>query len=234
MRLGIMQPYWFPYLGYFQLIHAVERFVIYDDVQWIKGGWINRNRILVRGQPRYITLPVRRDASLVSINQRTLSPEHEREKHKIIQQIGFAYSGAPHFNDVMPLVHECISSKETHVSPFVVNTLRACCAYLGIATPFILSSKLAKNAELRGQDKVLDINHLLGATHYVNSIGGVELYDKEAFARKGIQLSFLKTGAVAYEQQAAGEFVPNLSIIDVMMFNDRQKCRALVESYELV
>jgi WbqC-like protein family len=229
-----MQPYWFPYLGYFQLIHAVDRFVIYDDVQWIKGGWINRNRILMRGQPRYITLPVRRDASLVNINQRTLSPDFDREKSKILQQIRSAYSGAPHFDDVMPLVHECISSEETHISSFVVNTLRACCTYLGIATPFVLSSKLAKNAELRGQDKVLDINRVMGATHYVNSIGGMELYDREAFARKGIQLNFMKTGAVAYEQRATPEFVPNLSIIDVMMFNDREKCHALLERYELV
>jgi WbqC-like protein family len=233
MRLGIMQPYWFPYLGYFQLIQAVDRFVIYDDVQWIKGGWINRNRILVRGEPRYITLPIRRDASLVSINRRTLSPNSAREKRRILQQIEFAYAAAPHFADVMPLVHECLANEETNVSSFVVCTLRICCAYLGIETPVVLSSKIAKTDELHGQERVLEISRTMGASHYVNPIGGVELYEKGAFAREGIELSFIKTSALAYEQ-GTREFVPNLSIIDVMMFNHREECRALLQKYQLV
>lgn len=228
-----MQPYIFPYIGYFQLINAVDSFVIHDDVQWIKGGWINRNRILVQGKPQYITLPLQKDSTLLDINQRQLSVDIEKQKLKIFRQIEGAYRKAPHFAPTIDIISECFGCQERNVSTFVVNSLQACCRYLGIETQVVLSSRLKKRSELHGQDRVLDINAVMGATHYINPIGGTELYDKKAFAEKGLKLSFLKARNVAYDQRGEPEFVPFLSIIDVMMFNSKNEIAELLKAYDL-
>jgi hypothetical protein len=233
MKLGIMQPYVFPYIGYFQLINAVDQFVIHDDVQWIKGGWINRNRILVQGRPQYITLPLKKESALLNINQRLLTTDIEKQKEKIIRQIEGAYRKAPNFSSVMDVVCDCFAFQERNVSAFIVNSLRVCCTHLGIQTPFVLSSQLDKRNELHGQDRVLEINFVMGANHYINPIGGTELYDKERFAANGLQLSFIKARNVAYDQLGNHEFVPFLSIIDVMMFNSRDAISDLLREYDL-
>ena len=233
MKLGIMQPYLFPYIGYFQLIDAVDQFVIHDDVQWIKGGWINRNRILVQGQPHYITLPLQKNSSLLNINERQLSLDIEPQGKKIIRQIEGAYKKAPYFDSVHPLVYRCFACQERNVSTFIVNTLRECCDYLGVNTPFVLSSALDKRNELRAEDRVLDINMVMGASHYINPIGGTGLYDKTHFSENGLRLSFIKARNVPYAQFKTHEFVPFLSIIDVMMFNSQQELSALLSEYDL-
>lgn len=233
MKLGLMQPYLFPYIGYFQLIDAVDQFVIHDDVQWIKGGWINRNRILVQGQSRYITLPLQKDSTLLNINERKLSLDIEPPGKKIIRQIEGAYRNAPYFDSVLSLVSNCFGCQEINVSPFIVNTLRECCDYLGVNTPLVLSSTLNKRNELRAEDRVLDINMVMGASHYINPIGGTELYDKTHFSEKGLRLSFIKARNVSYAQFQNHEFVPFLSIIDVMMFNSQQNITRLLSEYDL-
>jgi hypothetical protein len=182
MKLAIMQPYLFPYIGYFQLIRAVDRFVVHDDVQWIKGGWINRNRILVHGAPQYVALPVKKDSSLALINQRVLAPNAEGEKDGILRKVEAAYRKAPYFDRAFPLVADCLASGEGNVSAFLVGALRKCCRYLGIDTPFAISSELDKNDRVKGQVRVIEIARTVGASHYVNPIGGVELYNKAEFA----------------------------------------------------
>ncbi|MBU0482406.1 MAG: WbqC family protein [Proteobacteria bacterium] len=234
MKLGIMQPYFFPYIGYFQLIDTVDQFVIHDDVQWIKGGWINRNRILVQGASRYITLPVKKDSTLFDINQLILPPDISKHKQKIIRQIENAYRKAPHFASVMQLVSDCFAYQERNVSKFIVNSLLTCCDHLGIQTPFVLSSTLDKKNELHAQDRVLNINMVMKASHYINPIGGTELYNKARFVENGLQLSFLKSNDVAYNQFCDHEFIPNLSIIDVMMFNSKWKIADMLKAYDLL
>jgi len=233
MKLGIMQPYVFPYIGYFQLINAVDQFVIHDDVQWIKGGWINRNRILVQGKPHYITLPLKKDSTLLDINQRELSADFENQKKRIIRQIEGTYRKAPHFASVMEVVSQCFACQERNVSTFIVNSLHVCCTYLGISTQFVLSSQLDKRNELRGQDRVLEINFVMEASHYINPIGGTELYEKERFVENGLRLSFIKARNVAYDQKGEDVFVPFLSIIDVMMFNSKNQIAELLKEYDL-
>lgn len=233
MNVAIMQPYLFPYVGYFQLIGAVDQFVIHDDVQWIKGGWVNRNRILIGGEPHYITLPVEKAPSSLNINDRKLSIDVERQKNKIIRQIENAYRNAPHFDPVLSLVSRCFALQEQNLSVFVTNALRECCIYLGIGTPFVLSSDLEKNNELRGEERVLDIAIAMGASHYFNPIGGTELYDKAHFSDKGVALYFLKARPVPYRQTQDCEFVPFLSIIDAMMFNSKQELASLLSEYDL-
>ena len=233
MKLGIMQPYFFPYIGYFQLIAAVDQFVVHDDVQWIKGGWINRNRILAQGEPRYITLPIRKDSTLLNINHRTISSDSGQQIKKILQQIMETYRHAPCFGPVFKLISQCLACRETNASAFIVHTLRECCNYLGIDTPFVLSSELKKKDELKGAKRVLEINRVMGARHYINPIGGMELYDKASFADNGIQLDFIRTRDISYQQFENHAFVPFLSIIDVMMFNSKQQIKGFLNEYDL-
>jgi hypothetical protein len=233
MKLGIMQPYFFPYLGYFQLIHAVDKFVLHDDVQWIKGGWINRNRILVNGKDQLINLPLRKDSSLLNINQRYLADDADSHKQKMIRQFRDAYRKAPFFGDVFPLFERCMLDPETNMAVFTANTIHACCHYLGINTPVLFSSAIEKDNDLRGQARVLDINLRLGANHYINPIGGTALYDREVFASKGIRLDFLRTRAIRYPQFQY-EHVAFLSILDVMVFNAPEQIVSLLDAYDLV
>lgn len=233
MKLGIMQPYLFPYIGYFQLIQTVDQFLVYDDVKWIKSGWINRNRILLHGNPHYFTLPLRKGSASLNINQRFLSENIEEQKKRIMRQITEGYQKAPLFDTVFPLITECLSCEERNASAFIVNALRVCCAYLGINTPFVLSSELDKQNDLQGQDKILDMNKLMGATSYINPIGGIELYDKARFAEQGLELSFIKTRNVEYDQRSKQDYVPFLSIIDVMMFNTQSEVMDMLKEYDL-
>jgi len=229
MKLAIMQPYLFPYLGYFQLIRAVDAFVVYDDVNYIKGGWINRNFILAEGDKQLITLPLQGASPNQLINQVTVG----NRQNKLIETIRHRYGKAPQFSAVFALVENILRQHEKNLARFLDYQLRQICDYLGLHPKWYVSSSLQKDNELRGQDKVLAICEELGATHYINVPGGKSLYDREAFAGRGTQLSFIQPKAVAY-RQFGNEFTPNLSIIDVMMFNDQAQCAKLLEEYELV
>jgi hypothetical protein len=228
MKLAIMQPYLFPYLGYFQLIRAVDAFVVYDDVNYIKGGWINRNLILAQGSKQLITLPLQGASPNQLINQVAVGGRPE----KLLETIRHCYAKAPQFSTVFPLVEKILLQEEKNLARFLDQSLRLVCEHLGLHPRWHVSSVLNKDNELRGQDKVLVICKELGATHYINVPGGKALYDQETFASRGVRLSFIQPKAVSY-RQFANEFVPNLSIIDVMMFNDQEHCRKLLEEYEL-
>jgi hypothetical protein len=234
MKVAIMQPYFFPYLGYFQLVYAVDTFVIYDDVQYIKGGWINRNRILLDGRPHYLTLPIKKDSTYSNINQRELAAGAEEDMRGMLRLIEQAYRRAPFFGEVSCLLSRCFGCSERNLARFVVNCLEECFGYLGIGTRVLLSSQLAKNAEVRGEDRVIDVGRRVGATSYVNAIGGVEIYDRARFAASNIELWFLRTRDIQYRQFGRHPFVPSLSIIDVMMFNSKQEIAGLLDAYDLV
>lgn len=234
MKLAIMQPYFFPYIGYFQLINAVDTFVIYDSVQFIKQGWVNRNRVLAQGREQLITVPVRRDSKDTTIDRKQIAGDRwVLQRKKLLKQIQQAYARAPFFGDVYPLIEGSLRCEETGLSPFVCHCLRAVVDYLGITTRFILSSKLKIDGNLTGQEKVLAICQSLGATHYINAIGGTDLYRCEDFVARGIVLSFIKSGNIEY-RQFGGAFVPWLSIIDVMMFNSSEEIQSMLGMYELV
>jgi hypothetical protein len=228
MKLAIMQPYLFPYLGYFHLIRAVDAFVLYDDVNFIKGGWINRNFILANGDKQLITLPLQGASPNKLIDQVEIGGQH-----KILQSIRHSYGKAPHFDAVYPILEDILAQQEKNLARFLDYQLRSVCAYLGLNPQWHISSGLKKDTELRGQDKVLALCEELGATHYINVPGGKELYDRKSFERKGMRLSFIQPRPVEYRQTGKA-FVPNLSIIDVMMFNDLDQCSKLLEEYDLV
>lgn len=234
MKLAIMQPYFFPYLGYFQLIHAADKFVVYDDVQYMKGGWINRNRILMDGKPAWISLPVMPDSTYSHINQRTVSTrEYEKSKTKILGQLQAGYRKAPFYAETLPLVKTILDDEEKSLAHFICNSLMIMCEYLGIKTPLVLSSAIDKNdKDLRGVDRVFSLCRATGADMYINAIGGRELYRAEDFAAHNIELRFIAMDNIEYSQGATA-FVPYLSIIDVLMYNGREATQAMLQQYSL-
>lgn len=227
MKLAVMQPYLFPYLGYFQLIRAVDAFVVYDDVSFIKGGWINRNYILANGNRQLITLPLQGASPNKLINEIDVG-----YPHKILRSLRHSYGKAPYFDTVYPMLEDILAQPEKNLACFLDYQLRRVCDHLGLCPQWHISSALAKDNGLRGQEKVLSICEGLGATHYINVPGGKPLYDEPSFTERGLRLSFIQPKAVSYRQFGSG-FVSSLSIIDVMMFNDRKQCARLLAEYDL-
>lgn len=229
MRVAIMQPYFFPYLGYFQLIGCVDVFVIYDDVNYIKQGWINRNCILSNGQTQRISLALGKSSSYLRINQISVVDTGD----KLLKTIAQNYCKAPQFKAVFPLLEATVKYKKKNLGSYLAHSLQSVCETLGIKTPLVMSSSLQKDNSLKAQEKVIAICRELEATHYINSIGGRSLYDREVFLKSGVQLSFLQPRSTAYPQFGKA-FCPNLSIIDVLMFNDLAQRRSLLAEYDLL
>lgn len=232
MKLGIMQPYFVPYIGYWQLMNLVDQYVIYDDVNYIKGGWINRNRILVNGVPKYFNVPMRGSSPNILINE--VKVDHNKAIiRKNLRSIEGAYKKAPYYEIVYPMLEDILWCGEENLAKYIEYSFRVIAKYLEIKTELLVSSDLDKDNMLKGQDKVLAICQQLNATEYYNAIGGQELYSFEAFREHGIQLHFVKTQDILYDQ-FGDEFQPNLSIIDVMMFNPKNKLKEYLEAYTLI
>lgn len=233
MKVAVMQPYFFPYLGYFQLIAAVDRFIAWDDVQYIQRGWVNRNRILLNGEPAYITLPVEKAAQTADISERTLA-DMQPAASKLLGQLHAAYRKAPFYTETRALVEQILASEERNLGRFLFNSLQQVCTHLGIDTGLQLASAMQKNdAGLAGSQRIIAICKSVGATTYINSIGGRELYHSDDFAAENLALRFIEMAPVRY-RQTGEDFVPHLSIIDVMMFNDRDTIRQFLQQYRLL
>ncbi len=232
MKLGIMQPYFMPYIGYWQLMNAVDKYVVYDDVNFIKGGWINRNRILLDGKPQYFNIQMAGASSFKHINEIGVS-DNLSVINKNIRILEAAYKKAPYYNQVMPIIEEILRCQAENLAFFIRNSFEVINNYLGIGTQLIMSSDLKKNNELHGQDKVIAICRLLKADEYYNAIGGQELYSFQEFRKNGLELKFLKTNEIAY-QQFDNEFIPNLSMIDILMFNSADTIQGFLSEYSLI
>ena len=235
MKLGIMQPYFFPYIGYWQLMNAVDTYVIYDNIQFTKSSWIRRNRILSGGTDKMFTLPLRKDSDYLDVCDRFLSDTYVQDEAKILGMIEASYRKAPMFKEVFPIIYEALKFNEKNLFKYIFHSVRAVCAYLGIETRIVVSSTLDIDHSLKGKDKVLAICRALGASQYYNAINGIPLYEpyRREFAANGIQLSFLKTDDITYKQ-FSNEFIPNLSIIDVMMFNSVEEIRDMLNRYKII
>jgi hypothetical protein len=223
-----MQPYFFPYIGYFQLIYAVDTFVIYDDVNFIKGGWINRNFILSQGKRERITLQLHGASPNLLINQIKVGSN----KNKLLKTIQQNYSKATYFSDVYPMIHDILLYEEDNLSNFIDYSLRTICNYLGLMPTWYKSSDIKKETQLNGQNKIISICNKLGASQYINASGGRSLYDRSVFSEHGIKLSFISSKTIEYPQFDA-QFEPNLSIIDVLMFNNKEQCSRLLKGFDL-
>lgn len=231
MKLGIMQPYFLPYIGYWQLINAVDTYVIYDNIEYTKGGWFNRNRILVNGRDAYITISLKKDSDYLSVNQRLLADEFNRQK--LLNQIKGSYIKSPYYKDIFPLLEDIIMCQEKNLFDFLLYSIEKIVDLLHINTKLIVSSSLNINHSLKNTNKVLEICRELGADTYYNAIGGQKLYDKMEFMGKGIDLKFIKTDVIKYKQ-FNDCFVPNLSIVDVLMFNSVDEVNMMLDKYTLI
>ena len=232
MKVAIMQPYFLPYIGYFQLINAVDVFVVYDNIQFSKKGWFHRNRILVNSKDEYFTLPLKKDSDYLNVNQRWLSDSWEQEKLKTLRIIKENYKKAPFYLSSLPIIEEIFNFKSTNLFDFIYNSIIKINSILDIKSKIVLSSTLAIDHELKAQLKVLAICENLQASHYINPIGGILLYDAPSFEKRKIGLSFLKSKNIHYPQ-FNNEFLPWLSILDIMMFNDISTIKAWLKDFDL-
>jgi len=230
-KLAVMQPYFFPYAGYFQLIMAVDTFVFYDDVCFIKGGWINRNRILIDGESKFLTIPCRKASQNKLINKIHHALD-DKIRVKLINKVKSAYGNAPHFSKVFPVFEEVISSEYSLISELAIQSIRKTTNYLGLSKNFKISSETYDNRNLGGSERIVDICKKEKTTVYVNPIGGRELYDEYDFNMFGLELKFLQHELAEYPQ-FNNKFVPGLSILDVLMFNSKPEIRSMLKDYSI-
>jgi hypothetical protein len=234
MKLAIMQPYFFPYIGYFQLIGAVDKFIIYDDVNYIKQGWINRNQILVAGQSHLFVVPLKRASSFKLIKEIELEEKtYQQWRSKFTKTLEVNYRKAPYYTEVSHLIDSVIRDFTLHISTLALKSLQAVSQYLGIQTQFVPSSSVYNTAHLEPTEKLISMYQAESASLYINPIGGVDLFRREELQQKGIEIFFLKSKPICY-QQFAQDFVPWLSIIDVLMFNSRDVVNEFLTAYELI
>jgi hypothetical protein len=232
VKLAIMQPYFLPYIGYFQLIAAVDQFVLYDNIKYTKKGWINRNRMLQNGKDATFSLPLKRGSDSLDVRERELAEDFNRDK--LLNQFKGAYRSAPYFAETIPLVAQIVQYHDTNLFRFLHHSIIRICGHLGISTEIRISSGIAIDHALKSQDKVLALCAALGASTYVNPVGGMELYSKEVFRANGVALRFIQSKPFEYPQ-FGDAFVPWLSIVDVMMFNPVDAIRSGISTnFELI
>jgi hypothetical protein len=232
MKIAIMQPYYFPYIGYFQLINAVDEFVIYDNIEFTKKGWINRNRILVNGTDAVVSLPIKKDSDYLNVNERFLADTWDIERKKMLNRITESYRKAPYFKETYEVLEKCILYEDHNLFKFILHSVQTVMQYLKIDTKLVVSSSVPIDHQLKSNEKVMAICKERGADIYINPIGGLELYDKEIFKKNNLKLQFQKANNITYSQ-FNNEFIPWLSIIDVMMFNNIEEMQSKLEAYSL-
>lgn len=216
MKLAIMQPYFLPYIGYYQLIAAVDTFIVYDNIKYTKKGWINRNRMLLNGADVVFSLPLKKGSDALNVAERELATDFD--PIKLLNQIRGAYARAPYFAQTFLLFERILRFDERNLFRYIHHSIVQMCEHLDITTDIRISSRIAIDHRLKRQDKVIALCRAVGADTYINSIGGMELYERDVFHAQGIELKFLKTKPFEYPQFGA-LFVPWLSIMDMLMFN---------------
>lgn len=226
-KLAIMQPYFFPYIGYYQLINYVDVFVLYDNIKYTKKGWINRNRFLLNGKPEIFTLPLRTASDALNVVDREIAPTFR--PMEIINKLTGAYRRAPEFDSVIPFVTDVLNYPQKNLFDFLYNSISMTSCFLGLTTKFVVSSSIKVVTGATKTERLIEMCSQLSATDYVNPIGGTQLYSKGDFDRRSINLSFLKSTALPYPQ-FHHSFVPALSILDVLMFNPLDKVRRSIQT----
>ncbi|UFH59361.1 WbqC family protein [Sulfurovum mangrovi] len=232
MTLAIMQPYLCPYIGYWQLINAVDTFIVYDNIQFSKKGWFHRNNILVNGQKTLFSIPIKKDSDYLDVKDRFLSETSYQQIDKMFRQIQSSYRKAPYFDEVYPLIQKIFLFEGKNLFDYIYHSIVEVCKFLEIDTKIIISSTINIDHTLKSQDKVIALNKAVGANRYINPIGGVELYDKNVFSSENIELLFLKSDLPEYKQFNY-DFIPYLSIIDILMFNSKSEIKEMLNQYTL-
>ncbi len=232
MILAIMQPYAFPYLGYFQLIHAADRFVVLDNVSYSKGGWINRNRLGSHAGPQWFRFPVKRVRQGQPISDVCLH-EAEHSRSEFLRTVDMIYRRAPHYASVRPMIDIAVAVTGNSLANCLIHMLNTVCAFLEIGTPIVRASHVHAEINSHGVDRIIAICQAEGAHTYINPEGGSRLYDDRLFYEHDIELRFLKHTPEPYPHYCR-PFAPRLSIIDLMMFNGRDTLATILNKYRLV
>lgn len=234
MKLAIMQPYFMPYIGYFQLINTVDKFIFYDDVTFIKQGWINRNQILINNQAKMFSIPLSNASSHMLIKDVLISESaYQKWKKSFLNSILFSYKKAKNYSKINTLIEKILEKRPETISELAIKSVIEVAQYLDLKTEFEICSDVYSNTYLSGQNRVLDICRNEKAATYINPVGGMELYSKSVFQEKNIELFFIKANKSVYRQFSEA-FVPFLSIIDVLMFNDIEDIRKQLDNFTLL
>lgn len=227
-----MQPYFLPYIGHFQLIQATDKWIVFDSAQYIRHGWINRNRILKPSNDswQYVHVSLKKHSRNTSIKD-ILIKDDEIWKRRLIAQLEHYKKKAPFYKQVIALLHESFAYQTERISDLNVNLLKRICSYLEIDFSYEIYSNMNLSHEkaIKPGDWALNISKALGATSYINPIGGVELFDIKEFKRARIDLKFLKPNL-----KKKKNFHPDLSILDVMMFLDVAEIKSKLLEFELI
>jgi len=232
MKMAVMQPYLFPYIGYFQLIKAVNQFVIFDDVTHIKKGWINRNRILVNGKPHMFTVPLRNNSQNILIRDLKVSVTDSWYK-KILKTLEYSYLKAPYYSTIVEIIKDVIFTPSIFLIDWQLNSFNRIIDYLSIHTGIVSSSGISNQDQLRGEERIIDICRRHNCKEYINLSGGSNLYNVDRFRHNYLELRFLHSKEVKY-RQFDSPFVPGLSIIDVLMFCSVEQILCLLDEYDLI
>lgn len=232
MKLGVMQPYFAPYIGYWQLLNAVDTYILYDDVNFIKGGWINRNRIMVNGEVKYFNVPMKGASPNKRINEISVNKDRTIIA-KNLRVIDAAYKKSPYFEEVRSLIEEIFEIDEDNLAKFVTNSIRVFCNYMQISTKIVLSSDVDKCKADTPEKQLISLCKMFNADEYYNAIGGQDLYSFDHFKENDIRLCFLKSKEFSYNQ-LCNDFVPNLSVIDILMNNSIEQLHFFLDEYVLI
>lgn len=234
MKLAIMQPYFMPYIGYFQLIKMVDKFIFYDDVTFIKQGWINRNQILINNQAKMFSIPLSNASSHVLIKDVLISESaYQKWKKSFLNSILFSYKKAKNYSKINALIERILEKRPEKISELAIKSVIEVAQYLDLKTEFEICSDVYSNTQLSGQNRVLDICKTEHAKTYINPMGGTELYSKAIFKEQNIDLFFIKANKSVY-RQFSDDFIPFLSIIDVLMFNDIDEIHRQLDNFSLI
>ncbi|MEO2280284.1 WbqC family protein [Pseudoalteromonas pernae] len=229
-----MQPYFLPYIGYWQLLNSVDTFVIYDDIKYTKRGWINRNRVIQPdGNIVNISLPLKSGSDSANINERFLAHDYAKQIQKTTRRLEAFYRKATYFEDGIEVFLNATDFNSDNLFEALYWSVINLKEVLGITTEIVRSSSLEPNSHLKGQDRVLNICNQLKAEKYINPPGGKSLYNQVDFNSKNIELSFLEPEITNYQQYELDSFIPSLSILDVLMFNGVEKSHDMVKQWRL-
>ena len=235
MKIAIMQPYIFPYLGYFQLINSVDKFIFYDDVNYIKGGWVNRNKILVNNKSFMFTIPLSNMSSFRTIKETEVNNIlYTKWKKKFIKSLNQNYNKSPNYKSVIELIEKLLIENPDNIADFAINMIKGVSNYLDISTVFEKSSFLYTETKgLDKADRIIEICKINKSDTYINPSGGKTLYSKEYFKEKNIEIHFIENELTPYSQFIL-PFVNGLSIIDVLMFNTKDEVKKMLTEYKLI
>ena len=228
-----MQPYVLPYIGYIQLMNTVDTFVFYDDVAFINRGWVNRNRLMVNGKEYLFTIPLKDASQNKQIREIALADDL-KWRGKLLKTIEQSYRKAPLFAEVMPMTERIINFQTHTIADYIFHSFTELTAYLSITTRLVASSAIYENGHLKAQERIVDICRQEGAGRYINPVGGQELYNQAAFDLIGCELRFIQPRQVPYSQTGTAEFMPWLSILDLLMNQSAAEIQPMLTEFDLI